>query len=41
MRFSARTALIGRLVTSRRGMLATAVASSLLIRLLALRILSP
>lgn len=34
-------ALIGRLVTSRRGMLATALASSLLIGLLALRILSP
>jgi arginine exporter protein ArgO len=32
--------LIGRLVTSRRGMLARAVASSLLIGLLALRILS-
>jgi len=34
-------ALIGRLVTSRHGMLATALASSLLIGLLALRILSP
>ena len=34
-------ALIGRLVTSRRGMLATALASSVLIALLALRILSP
>ena len=35
------SALLGRLVTSRRGMLATALASSLLIGLLALRILSP
>jgi hypothetical protein len=34
-------ALIGRLVTSRRGTLPTALASSLLIGLLALRILSP
>ena len=34
-------ALIGRLATSRRGMLATALASSLLIGLLALWILSP
>ena len=34
-------ALIGRLVTSRRGMLATALASSVLTGLLALRILSP
>jgi threonine/homoserine/homoserine lactone efflux protein len=34
-------ALIGRLVTSHRGMLATALASSLLTGLLALRILSP
>jgi hypothetical protein len=34
-------ALIGRLATSRRGMLATALASSLLIGLLALQILSP
>jgi arginine exporter protein ArgO len=34
-------ALIGRLAISRRGMLATALASSLLIGLLALRILSP
>jgi len=33
--------LIGRHVTSRRGMLATALASSLLIGLLAPRILSP
>jgi len=34
-------ALIGRLATSRRGMLAAALASSLLIGLLALQILSP